>query len=149
MKAYADEFEKDAKYDCSTMFVSRALRWCGSSGAVAMVLLNNCSSLQAIRSCRGRLLKKSRGPQWRDLDPVAFQEITGEVFRPRSSRYLRPAVRLDENVRHRRLHSEARGNCGGGKGRELRGDPVSLMLQAEQLKNPMHELSSDGRVVSS
>jgi hypothetical protein len=75
MTAYADEYEKDAKQDLATMFVSRALRWCDATGSIAMVLPQNWLFLTSYKKLRERLLKEQRWNLVARLGSNAFQDM--------------------------------------------------------------------------
>ena len=79
MKEYADAHLADAKHDLATMFLSRALRWAGSMGTVAMVMPQNWLFLKSYKKLRERLLKRHSFDVVARLGPGAFEEISGEV----------------------------------------------------------------------
>jgi len=79
MKAYADEYEPEAKQDLATLFIGRAMRWCDATGSIAMVTPQNWLSRPRYTKLRQRLLIDQTWTVVAWLGPGAFQEITGEV----------------------------------------------------------------------
>jgi hypothetical protein len=75
LTAYADAYERDARQEISTMFVSRALRWCGATGSVAMVLPQNWLFLTSYRKFREHLLKAHQWNVVARLGNNAFQDM--------------------------------------------------------------------------
>jgi hypothetical protein len=58
VKEWADSHHKDAKSDLATLFVSRMLRWVGSTGTIAAVTPQNWLFLTRYREFRERLLEQ-------------------------------------------------------------------------------------------
>jgi hypothetical protein len=143
MKDFADKFEKDAKQDLATMFVSRALRWCGSTGTIAMVLPQNWLFLTSYKKLRERLLKEKSWTFVARLGPGAFQEISGEVVQ--AALVAISSTPPEDETRFLGIDvSNQRGErpiLAAEKAERLKSDEVRVVPQVEQLRNP------DARVI--
>jgi hypothetical protein len=73
LKNHADKYAPDAKQELATIFLSRALRWCGSTGSVSMVLPHNWLFLGRYRKLRETLLSASSWTGVARLGEHAFE----------------------------------------------------------------------------
>lgn len=138
MKDFADKFEKDAKQDLATMFVSRALRWCGPTGTLAMVLPQNWLFLTSYKKLRERLLTEKSWTMVARLGPGAFQEISGEVVQ--AALVAISSTPPADETRFLGIDvSNQRGErpiLAAEKADRLKSDEIRVVNQVEQLKNP-------------
>ncbi len=79
LRSYAERNHKAAKGELATMFVERAFRWLGKSGAQAFVLPQNWLFLKTYRKLREELLQSRRWRLVARLGPGAFETIGGHV----------------------------------------------------------------------
>ena len=130
----------DAKADLATCFVDRCLRFCQSSGTIALVTPQNWLFLTGYRNLRKRCFQKATWNSVARLGSRAFDTITGEIVNVALLSITFSVPKLD--------HSFCAVDVGESrttieKSSQLRTQELIHVEQTQQLANPDHRLILD------